>query len=155
MTRKPQPQVEFSRPLPVDRIPRKGSHEHIKAEPAECAALAKRFNLPMLYTLSARLLAAPWRGGGLKVTGTVDADLEQASVISLEQFRQHLNFTLERFFLPPKEAVDAAVDDADPIENGIVDLGELVAEALGLELDPYPRKPGENFSTTADDAPKN
>ena len=37
-------------------------------------------------------------------------------------------------------------DDADPIENGWIDLGEVVAETLALDLDPYPRKPGEAFA---------
>jgi len=36
-------------------------------------------------------------------------------------------------------------DDADPIENGWIDLGEVVTETLALDLDPYPRKPGEAF----------
>jgi hypothetical protein len=155
MSRKPEKKTEFSRPLPVDRVPRKGSHEHVKADAAECAALARRFNLAALHAFSARLLAAPWRGGGLKVTGTVEADLEQTSVISLEPFRRSVSFPVERFFLPPKEAGDAAEDDADPIVNGVVDLGEIAAETLGLELDPYPRKPGESFDAPEDDAAPN
>ncbi len=137
--------LEFSRPLLVDRVPRKGSHEVFAAEPAECVALAKRFNLPSLFSLKAHLVAVPWRGGGLKVTGRIEVDLEQNSVISLENFRSTQKFDVERFFLPPKILVDAVEDDADPIENGEIDLGELVSETLGLELDPYPRKPGEAY----------
>jgi hypothetical protein len=145
MTPKPTLKVEFSRPLLVDRVPRKGSHEVFAAEPKECAALAKRFDLPALHSLKAHLIALPWRGGGLKVTGKIEADIEQVSVISLEAFRTTPKFEVERYFLPPKILVDAVEDDADPIENGEVDLGELVSETLGLELDPYPRKPGEAY----------
>ncbi len=137
---------EFFRPLLVDRVPRKGSHEVMKADAQECAALAKRFALPNLFTLNARLFAAPWRGGGLKVTGTVEADFEQVSVISLELFRAVQKFEVERYFLPAKDLTDGVEEDADPIINGEIDLGAIVAEALGLELDPYPRKPGESFS---------
>ena len=154
MSRKPVVGIEFSRPLPVDRVPRKGSHEHIKADPQECESLARRFNIPVLHALSARLLAAPWRGGGLKVTGTVEADLDQLSVISLEPFREKLNFGVERHFLPPKDSADAAIDDAEPVIDGIVDLGEVVAEELGLELDPYPRKPGESYINPDEETPK-
>ena len=75
--------TEFSRPLQVDRVPRKGSHEHFAADTSECAKLAKRFSLQALHKLSARLFLVPWRGGGLKVTGTIDAELEQTSVVSL------------------------------------------------------------------------
>ena len=140
---------EFSRPLLVDRVPRKGSHEVFKADAKECAALAKRFNISNLFALSARMFAAPWRGGGLKVTGTVEADIEQLSVISLEAFRTLSKFEVERYFLQSKDLTDGAEEDADPIINGEIDLGSIVAEALGLELDPYPRKPGESFSSPA------
>jgi len=138
--------LEFSRPLQVDRIPRKGSHEHFSAEPDECAKLAARFAIPALHKLSARLLCSPWRGGGLKVTGTIDADIEQLSIISLEPFASHAQFQVERYFLPANKIDENIEDDADPIANGYIDLGEIVAETLGIELDPYPRKPGETFA---------
>ena len=34
----------------------------------------------------------------------------------------------------------------DEIVNGQIDLGALTAEFLALGLDPYPRKPGVDFS---------
>ena len=140
------PKFEFSRPLIVDRVPRKGSHEIFAAEPAELIALAKRLNVPELFSLKAHLVATPWRGGGLRVTGDFTVDLSQVSVVSLESFRLTEKIEVERFFLPPKSVVDGIEEDADPIENGLIDLGETVAEALALELDPYPRKAGEAFA---------
>ena len=142
---------EFSRPLVTDRVPRKGSHEVIKADAAECAALAKRFALPHLHALSARFHVTPWRGGGLKVTGTVEADVDQFSVVSLEIFRQQLKFAVERYFLSARDLGQHAEEDADPIINGEIDLGAIAAETLGLELDPYPRKPGEHFDGPLED----
>ncbi len=135
--------LELSRPLEVKRVPAKGSHEIIKAETKECAALAKRMDIPAIHVLEARLLALPWRGGGLKVTGTVHADIEQVSVISLENFLSTVSFDVERYFLP---AGIEGNDETDEITGGVVDLGEIVAETIGLELDPYPRKADEAFS---------
>ena len=150
---KPKPvSVEFSRPLLTDRVPRKGSHEVFAAEPNELLALAKRFDLPTLHSLKAHLIATPWRGGGLKVTGKVLAELEQVSVISLEAFRSTASFEVERYFLPERMIVETSEDDVDQIENGEIDLGELVSEAMALELDPYPRKPGEAYDETRDDS---
>ena len=140
---------ELSRPLLVERVPRKGSHEHIVADEAECAKLAKRFDIPVLHKLSARLLCTPWRGGGLKVTGTLEAEFEQRSVVSLELFTSRAQYPIERYFLAAHKLDENIEDDADPIIDGQVDLGEIVSEALGLELDPYPRKPGESFSLEA------
>lgn len=135
------PTPELSRPLQVARIPAKGSHEHVSATPIECAALATRLGVPAIHSVFARLLVAPWRGGGVKVTGTARLDLDQVSVVSLEQFRTHQDFEIERYFLS-RANVD---DDVDVIENGEIDIGEIVAETLALDLDPYPRRPGEQF----------
>ena len=146
MSKLKAPMPEFSRPLIVDRVPRKGSHEIFAAEAKECSALALRFGLPAIHALKAHLVATPWRGGGLKVTGDFTVDLEQLSVVSLEPFRESYTIEVERYFLPPKIAIDGIEEDAEIIENGEVDLGELVAETLSLELDPYPRKKGEEFA---------
>jgi hypothetical protein len=36
-------------------------------------------------------------------------------------------------------------DPPDPIIDGTIDVGALVAEFLALGLDPYPKKPGVEF----------
>jgi uncharacterized metal-binding protein YceD (DUF177 family) len=146
------PYFEFSRPLQVDRVPKLGSTEKLSAEPAELQALAKRFKIPVLHSLSAEIRATPWRGGGMKLEGHITADLEQVSVISLEAFRETVSVPLARYFLPHGAVVDnQQEDDADPIDNGWIDLGEVVAETLALDLDPYPRKPGEAFPGHVED----
>ncbi len=137
---------EFSRPLLVDRVPALGSHERIAADDKECAALAKRLGIPKLHSLGGLLKASPWRGGGLKVTGTMQAEVDQVSVVSLEVFTSKVELIIERYFMPPRAGTPASEEDVDIIENGIVDLGEVAAETLALELDPYPRKPGEVFN---------
>jgi uncharacterized metal-binding protein YceD (DUF177 family) len=139
-----EPHLEFSRPLLVGRVPAGGSHEKLKADAKECERLAKRLKVKAIHTLTAEMKVRPWRGGGLKVAGKALVDLEQTSVISLEDFRQTMELEIERYFLShapnPHEELDVDVIDGDAI-----DLGEVVSETLALELDPYPRKPGEEF----------
>ncbi len=142
--------LEFSRLLAVDRVPKGGSYEKIAAESAECAALAKRFDIPVIHRLSAELHASPWRGGGLKLEGTLRAGLEQISVVSLEAFRHDLEIPVLRYFMPAGSAAGGGDAEIDHIEAGHVDLGEVVAETLALELNPYPRKPGEDFQPPAE-----
>ena len=146
MKRKSTP--EFSRPLQTDRVPKLGSTEKIKAEAEELKALARRLKIPALHSLSAEIRATPWRGGGLKIEGHLTADLEQVSVISLEPFRETLSVPISRYFLPPAALTTKHEDedDADPIDNGWIDLGEVAAEVLALDLEPYPRRPGEAFA---------
>ncbi len=142
------PLPEFSRPLDVTRVPAQGSTETISAEPAECAALAERFGLPAIHSLAAELRVSRWRGEGLKIDGSFTADLEQACVVSLEPFRSTLADTFESYFLPAGRLDDASIEegDAEPFENGVIDMGEAVAEAVALALDPYPKKPGATFT---------
>jgi uncharacterized metal-binding protein YceD (DUF177 family) len=147
MIRKVEP--ELFRPLAVDRVPAKGCFEKVTADAAECSKIAKRLAIPALHKFAATLQVKPWRGGGLKITGTVFADLDLVSVVSLETFRTDKTFEVERYFVPERDAPkgdDADDADIDAINGGEIDLGELIVETVALELDPYPRKPGEDFS---------
>lgn len=146
------PAPEFSRPLQADRVSKAGSVEKLAAEAQELKALARRMKLPAIHSLTAEIRATPWRGGGLKLEGHLTADIEQVSVISLEAFRETVSIPVSRYFLPPGAVVEnEQEDDADPIDNGWIDLGEVVAETLALDLDPYPRKPGEAFGEHIED----
>lgn len=146
------PAPEFSRPLQTDRVPKAGSTEKLAADPRELQALAKRMKIPAIHSLTAEIRATPWRGGGIKLEGHLTADIEQVSVISLEAFRETVSIPVARYFLPPGAVVEnEGEDDADPIQGGIIDLGEVVAETLALDLDPYPRKPGEAFAEHVED----
>ena len=152
----PTPPFEFSRPLDVTRVPPQGSTERISAEPAECAALAARFGLPAIHNLAAELKVSRWRGEGLKIDGRFSADLDQICVVSLETFRSTLGDTFESYFLPAGRKAgkdEAAIEegDAEPFENGVIDMGEAVAEAMAVALDPYPKKPGVSFEDIVED----
>jgi len=43
-------------------------------------------------------------------------------------------------------------DGPDPIEDGIIDVGEAVVEELALLIPPYPRVPGAEFNDIIEDA---
>lgn len=144
--KKPVKAPEFSRPLQTDRVPKLGSTEKLTAEPEERRALAKRMNIPAIHSLTAEIRATPWRGGGIKLEGHLTGDVEQVSVISLESFRETVSVPIARYFLPPGAVSETEDDDADAIDNGWIDLGEVTAETLALDLDPYPRKAGEAFA---------
>ncbi len=148
------PPPEFSRPLDITRVPPQGSTEKISAEPKECADLARRFGLPALHSLEAELKVSRWRGEGLKIQGRFTADLDQTCVVSLDIFRSLLRDDFGGYFLPAGSAAGAVLieeGDAEPFENGIIDMGEVVAEAVALTLDPYPRRPGVTFAGVIED----
>jgi uncharacterized metal-binding protein YceD (DUF177 family) len=141
---------EFSRLIPFDRIPEAGLDERIEADESERVALAQRFALPQILSLAADFHITPWRRGRIHVQGNVTAKLVQRCVITLDPFPVELAFPVERFFMAEGARHDHVEelegDEPDIVNGGAIDLGELTAEELALNLDPYPRKPGAEMA---------
>lgn len=158
--------LPLSRPLLVDQVPDAGRDVSLTASEAERAALAKDFGLPRILALEGRFHVAP-TAAGVDVTGTVDAQVEQICVVTLEPFETQISEPVEVSFSHetpenileddedgPAIAIDLGRDPPDPIVDGRIDLGQIALEFLALGLDPHPRKPGIAFDeVSTGDAP--
>lgn len=151
MTARRQSKLEFSRPLPLERLGHGAIEVEVSADARERAALARRFDLMALDRLSAELRVS--RDKGLvRVDGHLDADVTQTCVVSLEPVRSELHEDFVQLYTPdPAAAVahEVAVEPGEdetpePLGPEDLDLGEAVAQQLALALDPYPRAPGAN-----------
>ncbi len=161
-----EPQPEFSRLVPVDRLGEAEITEEISAEPGERAALAQRFGLLSLDRLSAtfRIESAGRleRAGArnlVRITGRLAAEVTQACVVTLEPVSARLekDFTL-LYDLDAAAAhgegegeaggarevtIEAEAEEPpEPVGPHGIDLGEALAQQLAIALDPYPRAPG-------------
>ncbi|HVJ32184.1 MAG TPA: DUF177 domain-containing protein [Terriglobia bacterium] len=141
--------IEFSRIITLDKISLTESSRHIEADPAERQALALRFGLVALDSLKADLRFKRTGAGVIRVWGHLQAAATQSCVISLAPVPAELAVDFEMFFTEDVGASDAELtleydqdDPPEPVTGGQIDLGEVVAEQLGLNLDPYPRAPG-------------
>ncbi len=142
--------VPFSRLVPVHDVSAAGKEVTVTADPAERAALAKLLNLPEISRLEARFELKSRGGGGVSVTGELDADVVQTCVVTLEDFPTEVREEIETRYVDrdevppaePGEEHEADLDAPDVLVDGYADLGALTAEHLALGLDPYPRKPG-------------
>ncbi|MGE4220266.1 MAG: YceD family protein [Alphaproteobacteria bacterium] len=139
---------EFHRPVAVLDLPPAGQTIEIEANAAERAALAERFELLALDRLTARLTLKPIAGGPmLRVFGRFAAAATQACVVSWAPVPAQIEEAVDLRFGPsaePEREVTIGFDEEEPpepIEDGRIDLGELVAQLLALALDPYPRAP--------------
>lgn len=88
------------------------------------------------------------------------AQVIQACVVSLDPVEAVLEVPFHRLF-GPSEASERDVqilpedaDPPDPLIGGAIELGEAVAEELGLALDPFPRKPGAEFRSAEEGEPR-
>ncbi|WP_022683579.1 DUF177 domain-containing protein [Sphingobium bisphenolivorans] len=142
------PAPEFSRPVRVDQLARHAKPVTITAEPAECEALARRFNLSALDRLEADY-ALSEENGAIYARGRVRADLAQPCVATGAAVPERIDtdFVLH-FVAAEEEAVEGDeleldAEDCDTIlyDGQLLDIGEAVAETLALSMEPYPRAP--------------
>ncbi len=143
---------EFSRPVDVSDLEDGDSEAHtLLAEEAERAALAGRFRIASLDHLKAEAVLVG-RGRQTIVRARMTAHATQTCVVSLEPIEVSFDEDLEVVFDPDVRATGEFDDIVDPragsdeppepLVDGAIDLGEMVAERFGLLLDPYPRKAG-------------
>ena len=134
----------------------------IDADAAERAALARRFGIEALKELTATLTVTSWRKSGVKLEGRFHAVVRQRCVVTFEPIETVFDEAFERCYLPPQKlghkaggkpangvrevVIDPEKDEPDVLEGARIDAGEVVAEALALAIDPYPRKKGAVFS---------
>lgn len=137
---------EFSRTYRLDALGIDRAVE-IAAEPEERAALVKRFGLQSLDLLSATATLHPV-ATGIEAKGHIKAAAVQSCVITGDPVPAKIDQPfLIRFvaedMAPSGEEVELDADDCDIMEHDgqMIDLGEAVAQTLGLALDPYPRAP--------------
>jgi len=141
--------VEFSRLITLDKISLAETGRHIEADPDERQALAVRFELVALDRLVADIRLKRTGAGVIRVSGHLDALATQSCIISLAPVPASLSVDFELFFTEDVGASEAELiveydrdDPPEPVTGGQIDLGEVVAEQLGLNLDPYPRAQG-------------
>ena len=157
MTSLPTP--ELSRPIKVKALP--AEPVTVEADVAEREALASRFGLSAIDSLRAEI-DLKMRGNGIRATGILNSAFHQACAISGEDFPVVIDEALDLRFVESEtlalagteeEEIEVELDaeDCDDIEysGDTFDLGEAVAQTLGLAIDPYPEGPA------ADEARKN
>lgn len=140
----------------IDSMPIEGRDVRLRADAEERAQLAAQLDLTAVDRLDVTLHAVKFRGG-MRVTGRLDAEVVQPSVVSFEPVRQVISEPIDRIFLPGGEKayagqagaeifVDLEGDDIpDHFEGPEADLTDLIVETLSLAIDPYPRAAGESL----------
>jgi uncharacterized metal-binding protein YceD (DUF177 family) len=133
----------FSVVVPLARLGARPQTHALIADAAARASLAARFDLEALDrlegTLELRRTAA-----GAQVTGRMVADVVQRCVVSGEPVPAHLDEALDLRFEPSAHSEDELELEPDaldtlPLEGDGIDLGEALAQALAVALEPYPR----------------
>lgn len=137
--------AEFSRAVRVRHLP--SGELVLSADSGERAALAKRFGVSAIETLSAAIrLEAD--GEVVVAHGHLGAALVQNCAVSGEDFAVRIEEPVHLRFVRPvaraaEEDLELPDGEADEIEyeGEAIDIGEAVAQTLALAIDPYAEGP--------------
>jgi len=151
----PLPPSELLRLIRTRPLP--GGELVIKADEAERAALAARFGLGAVESLVATI-ALEQRPRAIRATGRLRAAIMQPCAISGEDFPVTIDEAIDLRFVEEHqrpavedEEIELEADDCDEIEyaGDMFDLGEAVAQTLGLAIDPYAEGPNADAARLA------
>ncbi len=123
-------------------------HYEIVADAGEREQLAERFALPCIDSLSAVLELESAGKDLLRLSGKLVATFKQVCVVTLEHFPNSVNEAIDQLYSSkpldePNSESESEVGEELPemLDEGGIDLGEVVAQHLSLAIDPHPRKP--------------
>lgn len=160
------PVSPVSHPVNVSVLPSGGRAETVEADAARRAALADAHDLVSVARFVAVIDVGRWRRDGVRVAGTVRAQVTQRCVVTLKPLRAEVEAPFEALFVPEGPAllgcdepgagteidIDAeGPDTPEPFVPPMLDVGAVAEQFFALALDPYPRMP--DVAVPADLAP--
>ena len=135
--------MSLSTVIDVDSLPFSGPQIcKIDCDESECAALAARFGFAAVARLSARLKVKRAGPGHWNVTGKLQAEVTQLCGVTGEPVPESVDFTIEERYCRASEEgtdIDISLDGFEPLVDGAIDLGEVVAQTLAISVNPWPR----------------
>lgn len=157
---------EWTYLIVADEVTAHGKSHRISPNESERKAIAKRLDLVSLDSLDAELkVRRQSRGHVVEVSGTFHARVTQRCVVSLDPLQVDITDSFEAWYadhdqalsfkraqheaMSKREMMDLPMleeqEDPEPIENGRIDLAELVVQYLSLAIEPYPHKEGSDY----------
>lgn len=144
----------FSYRVNVGHISANPVRVRLEADAKERAALAELWKVTTVGSLTADLQIGRWKKDGVRIRGTVDAEIVQECVVSLEPVPSRIHETIDQIFVPEgsklariatDEAAQLLIDPDGPdlpetFSGDSIDAGAVAAEFAALGIDPYPRK---------------
>lgn len=160
MTRQPDEAIAFSFPVKVGHVSVNPVEVNMSANEKERRALARVWDVLSIEALSATLKITRWKKDGIRVRGHVSARVTQACVVTLEPVTNEIGQDIDQIFLPEgsrlarmpaNDLAELVLDPEGPdlpelFIGDTIDAGSVIAEFAALALEPYPRKPGVEFT---------
>ena len=151
------PLINLDSEINVERVrPDTGSFYKFVATDAECQLLAARFHFIEVGSLSAELRVCKSARGCWDVSGQLKGVIVQACGATGVPVSETIDFLLEERYVrtaaDPVE-VEVHLDEAEPLENGAIEIGEMLAQSLAVAVTPWPRAPEAPETVTIGEEP--
>jgi uncharacterized metal-binding protein YceD (DUF177 family) len=134
----------------IEEIPSAGLACERSATPEELARLVRALELEACLSLKTAYRIAPTGGGRYALSGCLEAQVEQACVVSLDPVVSAIREPFDYLFVSERDLPSMASGELDlddepetaAIENGCINVGQVVQALLAEAIDPFPRSPG-------------
>jgi len=157
------PDLPWSRRIPLGDLRRGPMTLDLTPDPGVERAIAQALKLVDLRGLTAHVRLSAWLDG-VDLSGEWSAVVTQVCGVSLDPFDSSLGGAFQvrcaplgsPLLSPPESEVEIDLDADDPpdaLEHDWVDVAAYVVEHLALEIDPFPRKPGAQFTPPPAETP--
>jgi len=138
---------EFSHVVKISEVGNHSRNLRLSADEAARHALMARFDLAALYNLEAEI-SLKHEADAVIATGRFTASLAQFCIATHDPVPAKLDEAIHiQFIVEPTSngevELELAPEDCDTMfhDGQTIDLGEAVAQSMGLALNPYPRSP--------------
>jgi uncharacterized metal-binding protein YceD (DUF177 family) len=153
-----------SHTVSVATLPKKGFRLQLAADASQRAAIAEHAGVNAIHALTAEITLHRLRKDGVKLTGSLNAEVEQPCVVSLAPVIQTIADQVSLLFVPensrlarPRSRGDGELvldplgeDVPDTFSGDRIDIWYPLIEHLILAIDPWPRAPGVEHSGEAE-----
>lgn len=145
--------------IDVDRLPVNGQFRgSLACSAEECRLLSDRFGFIKIGNVTAELRIDRVGPDTWDVTGWMSAEVVQPCIATGEPVAETVDFAIEERYVratSDDEEVVVGPEDAEPLVDGCIDLGEIVAQSLALGARSWPRKADAPDRYEAGDTGKN
>ena len=143
----------------IRKLPKKGQMIKYSANEAERGAIAQAYDLLAVESFDVECLVAPWKGDGVKLSGTIVAKIDQPCAVTAEPLKQVVTEDIDFIYLPEGSrllrpptiedhelVLDPLSDDVpEPFTGDSINLAAAWLETFALGIDPFARIDGAEF----------
>lgn len=151
MTEAPIIKTEFSRIIEVTKLGKQGRTFKLSSTAAENKALSERYLILQVSKLEADCKITPLKKRRFQLAVTLKAVVTQECGVSLEPVDEKIAVSFSIILDNRSQQIqkgdneiefDVEDEDIEYFNSDEIDAGEIIAQHLSLEINPYPRKVG-------------